>query len=46
MSRNQFAALCAQHAIDPAVALENDALRAALLNRDNAEVERILAEDF
>lgn len=46
MSRNQFAALCAQYAIDPAVALENDELRAALLARNNAEVERILKEEF
>lgn len=46
MSHNQFLVLCGKYLIDPAIALENDALHAALARRDDKEVERILAEDF
>lgn len=46
MTQNQFAALCGQYGIDPAIALENDALCDALRQRDAAKVERILREEF
>jgi hypothetical protein len=46
MTQNQFAALCARYEIAPEIALENDALVESLRRRDDAEVERILAEEF
>ena len=46
MTANQFDALCTSLGIDPALALENDDVAAALRARDDAEVERLLREDF
>jgi hypothetical protein len=46
MTRPRFYDLCAEYYLDPAVALENDDVVAALENRDDAEVERILMEEF
>lgn len=46
MTKLAFIALCDKHLIDPAIALENDNLAAALKNRDDAEVERIFREEF
>lgn len=46
MSQNEFAALCEQYTIAPAIALENPDLCAALAMQDDAEVERILCEEF
>jgi hypothetical protein len=46
MTQNQFLALCMKYAIDPSLALENEALREALRDRDVNEVERILREEF
>jgi hypothetical protein len=46
MNRHDFYALCGELLIDPGIALENDDLRAALRDRDDAEVERILTEEF
>ena len=46
MTQTTFYALCAQYYLDPAIALENDALVEALQNRDDAEVQRILSEEF
>lgn len=46
MTKQQFFELCGDALIDPAIALENDALCVALETRDDAEVERILTEDF
>lgn len=46
MTKNEFAALCAEHTIDPAVALENENIVEALRNKDDAEVKRILKEEF
>ncbi len=42
----EFEMLCGRYAIDPALALENDAIRAALKAHDAVEVERILKEEF
>lgn len=46
MSANRFAQLCAELSIDPAVALENENIRAALLARNDSEVERLLRTEF
>jgi hypothetical protein len=46
MTQNQFAALCTEHCIAPEIALENDSIVEALKARDDAEVVRILSEEF
>jgi len=46
MSKFEFMALCGEHLIDPDMALENDNLNLALLARDDAEVVRVLTEEF
>lgn len=46
MTQNTFAQLCEAAGIAPAIALENDALRAALAARNDTEVKRILATEF
>lgn len=46
MTQNQFAALCGELTIDPAIALENDNVRQALKDKDDQAVERILKEEF
>jgi hypothetical protein len=46
MTQTKFYSLCAQYYLEPSLALENDDLVEALQNRDDAEVERILLEEF
>ena len=46
MTQSNFIALCNEYYIDPALAPENDNLVDALQNRDDAEVQRILLEEF
>lgn len=46
MTKTQFLIECAKREIDPAIALENEALEAALLARNDAEAVRILNEEF
>jgi len=46
MTQNQFAALCTEHCIAPEIALENDDIVEALKARDDAEIVRILSEEF
>ena len=46
MTRTMFLALCAKYTIDPDLALESPKVRAALAARDDAELERLLAEEF
>ena len=46
MSELEFMALCGEHLIEPSIALENEALKEALLWRDDELVEAILKEDF
>lgn len=46
MTQSNFIALCNEYYIEPSIALENDAIVEALQNRDDAEVERILLEEF
>ena len=46
MTYDEFAALCSLFGIHPAVALENEDIVQALRERDHAEIERILVNDF
>ena len=46
MTSNEFAVLCNQYLIHPAVALESELIQEALTCRDNEEVKRILEEEF
>jgi hypothetical protein len=46
MTQNQFVALCEQHLVDPAIALENENVVKALNDRNDQEVERLLTEEF
>ena len=46
MNKYQFWALCAEQLVSPEVALENDAVLAAIATRDDAEIKRVLAEEF
>jgi len=46
MIQSNFIALCNEYYIEPSIALENDDLVDALQNRDDAEVQRILLEEF
>ena len=46
MTQSNFIALCNEYYIDPSLALENEDLVEALQNRDDAEVQRILLEEF
>ena len=46
MSASEFSQLCRSLGIDPGIALENDAVRAALKARDSDEVRRLLREEF
>ena len=46
MTQSKFHALCLSLGIAPTIALENDNVRAALVARDDALVERLLREEF
>ena len=46
MTETKFMALCGEHLIEPSIALENEALKEALLKRNDKLVEAILQEDF
>ena len=46
MTEIEFVALCGKYTIYPGAALENEALKEALLRRDDQLVEKILLEDF
>lgn len=46
MTQSTFNSLCQQAGIDPAIALENDAIRQALKARDDAQVRRLLETQF
>lgn len=46
MTQTDFLTLCLEHNLSPDVALENDDLVQALKQRDDAEVQRILEEEF
>ena len=46
MTANKFNALCAEYLIDPAIALENDRVVAALQAKNDALVEILLVSDF
>lgn len=46
MTRNEFAALCAERHIDPAIALENDAVCTALRAKNRAALIHALDTEF
>ena len=46
MTNTKFIYLCGVHTIDPAIAIEHPDIIAALENRDDDEVERLLLEEF
>ena len=46
MTEMEFVALCGKYTIYPGIALESEALKEALLRRDDELVEKILLEDF
>jgi hypothetical protein len=46
VTRNEFAAECASRLIDPAVALENETIRAALKSHDDHVVCETLDTEF
>jgi hypothetical protein len=46
MTEIEFVGLCGKYTIYPEIALENEALKEALLRRDDKLVEKILLEDF
>ena len=46
MTQNEFATECISRTIDPAIALENDAVVAALLAKDKAAVIAALDNEF
>jgi hypothetical protein len=46
MTQTDFLTLCLQHNLIPELALENDELVQALRDRDDAEVNRIIEQEF
>ena len=46
MTQTRFNTLCQEYYISPMIALENDNVVEALRNKDDAEVERILSDEF
>lgn len=46
MTKHEFHALCLEYTIPTGLALENDDVRQALRDRDDAEVRRLLEEEF
>jgi hypothetical protein len=46
MTQHDFYQLCSDHWIDPDIALENDDLRQALKDKDDAKVAEILTNEF
>ena len=46
MTSTEFMALCELHTVNLWIALENEAVKEALLNRDDELVEKLLTEEF
>jgi hypothetical protein len=46
MTAIEFIALCESVGVDPQIALENENLREALRNKDDARIAEILKEEF
>ena len=46
MTQTDFLTLCLEHNLPPYIALENDELVQALRQRDDAEVCRIIEQEF
>lgn len=46
MKKIEFIALCGEYLIDPDLALENELIREALVERDDKAVEYLLKTEF
>lgn len=46
MTMTKFEVLCGELLIDPALALENEGIREALAERNDAKVEELLKTEF
>lgn len=46
MTQTEFLTLCLKHNLTPELALENDEVVQALRERDDAEVQRIIEQEF
>lgn len=46
MTKLEFLTLCGEYAIDPALALENDAIRQALKAHDDKKVRQLIETEF
>lgn len=46
LTMKEYMAMCHEYLIDAGLALENAAIRAALVNGDREELRRVLAEEF
>ena len=46
MTQTDFLTLCLEHNLNPDIALENDELVQALRERNDAEVNRIIEQEF
>ena len=46
MTQTDFSTLCLEHNLTPDIALENDEVVQALRERDDAEVCRIIEQEF
>ena len=46
MTQTQFTAICGELLIDPAIALENENVVAALKAKDDAKVRKVLESEF
>jgi len=46
MSRNEFLAICIANSVDPEIALDNENLTNALLQKDDERAEKIIKEEF
>ena len=46
MSKLEFMSLCGKYLIDVNIALENDNIREALINKDDEKVKELLLNEF
>lgn len=46
MKRSEFMQLCAENTIEPAIALENQAVREALAERNDKRVKELIVSEF
>ena len=46
MSKLEFMSLCGEYFIDVNIALENDDIKEALINKDNEKIKELLLNEF